>query len=146
MKNISLFFASAGILTIAACGKKNAALPTDFRMKYNKDTIMVTNNVTIDDKKTGTIYITAQTADGVHTMELALTGYKGVRGSFAVDYRGPGGNMTGNTGKYTKGTYVIVARSGSINVTGVSGGLIKGNFTLFYQNDEWRGTFAAPEK
>mgnify|MGYP001810747949 CR=1 FL=1 len=145
MKNTVLFLATAGLLSAVACGKKEAALPTDFRLKYNKDTIMVTSNVSTDNKNTGTIYITARTSDGAQTMELAISGYKGVRGSFGVDYRGPGGNMTGNTGRYSTATTTSMARSGTISITEVSGGLIKGNFTLFYQSDEWRGSFAAPE-
>ncbi len=145
MKNTVLLLAVAGTLA-AACGKKETALPTDFRMKYDKDTILVTNAVTTDNKGTGTVYITAMSTDGKQKMEITLSGYKGVRGAFQVDYRGAGGNMTGNTGMYAVGSNVAMARSGNINVTEVSGGLIKGNFTLFYQNSEMRGSFAAPEK
>ena len=146
MKNIALLLAIAGTIAVSACGKKETALPTDFRLKYDKDTIMVTNVVTTDNKGTGIVYITAVSTDGKQKMEIALSGYKGVRGAFQVDYRGPGGNMTGNTGMYTVGTSVAMARSGNINVTAVEGGLIKGNFTLFYQSSELRGSFSAPEK
>jgi hypothetical protein len=144
MKNIVLLWAMAG--TMLACKKKETPLPTDFRMRYDKDTVLVTNIVDTDDRGTGLVYITARSTDGKQKMEFTLSGFKGLKGAFQVDYRGAGGNITGNMAMYAVGTDVIMARSGNINVTDVSGGLIKGNFTLFYQSSEMRGTFAAPEK
>ena len=112
----------------------------------NGDTIWTTTNVRTDNPQTGNIFITGTSEDGQKSMSIALTGYTGTKKTFLVDYRGPGGNMTGNTGMYKDGTTGIAARTGKIVITEVNGQILKGYFDLYFLQDEMRGNFVTSSK
>ncbi|GAA4470113.1 hypothetical protein GCM10023093_30680 [Nemorincola caseinilytica] len=146
MKKILSIVAILLVTLSMACKKKqDKVLPTDMRAALDKDTVLVTSNVT-NTISNGVMYIEGVSDDGGRELELAITGFTGAKKIFTIDYRGPGGNMTGNTGSYKDGSNMIMARNGKISVTEVTADVIKGTFTLFYMQAEIRGTFTAPRK
>lgn len=132
------------IFTTAACKKKKDKLPTTMTVVVDKDTVWTTSNVTTDASNAGIIFISATSGDGNGSMDISLSNYNGAKGTFLVDYRGPGGNITGNTGTYRKGNEVTNARTGKIVVTAVTGTLITGTFNLYYSQTNITGSFSAP--
>lgn len=134
-------------LLSAACKKSNnAPLPTTMTFVLNKDTVWKSANVITDNQNTGTVFITGTSTDGSKSLAITLSGYTGKKQTFVVDYRGPGGNMTGNTGMYKDGSSGIAARAGKIVITEVSDKLIKGTFDLHYLQDDMLGSFTAPAR
>jgi len=135
-------------LTVAvACNKKKSnPVPTRMAFALNGDTIWTTNDVRTDNPQNGNIFITGTTADGQKSMSIGLTGYTGTKKTFLVDYRGPGGNMTGNTGMYKDGTTGITARTGKIVITEVNGDILRGYFDLHFLQDDMKGTFLTSSK
>lgn len=145
MKQIITTLTLLLIVFCLACKKKEKVLPTDMRAAVNKDTVMRTTYVTAKSSTAGPIYINGVTEDGDQKLMLTITGYQGVKGVFKIDYRGPGGNMTGNTGYYLKGINEVMARSGNITITAVEADVLRGTFTLFYDQTEIRGSFVSPK-
>jgi len=134
------------VLAGVACKKKSDPLPTTMTFGLNKDTLWTTTDVTTDNQNAGTVYISAKSSDGSKSMDIALSGYTGGKKIFYVDYRGPGGNINGNTGLYRDGSYSIMARTGKITITEVTGPIMKGTFDLTYNRDNFTGSFTAPSK
>ncbi len=134
------------LLSIACKKKISDPLPTNMTFVLNKDTVWKSANVITDNQNTGTIFITGTSSDGSKSLSLTLSGYAGKKQTFLVDYRGPGGNMTGNTGMYKDGSSGITARAGKIVVTEVTDKLIKGNFDLHYLQEDMLGSFTAPAR
>lgn len=133
-------------LAATACKKKEPALPTTMTFVLNKDTLWTTTNVVTDASTAGTAFIRGTSKDGTQSLDIALSGFTGAKKTFNVDYRGPGGNITGNTGMYRNGSNSIMARTGKIVVTEVANKVMKGTFDLYYQQSNFTGTFTAPLK
>ena len=85
------------LLSIACKKKISDPLPTNMTFVLNKDTVWKSANVITDNQNTGTIFITGTSSDGSKCLSLTLSGFPCKKQTFLVDYRGPGGNMTGNT-------------------------------------------------
>ena len=146
MRKIAVIFCLLVVGLCMACHKEDEkVLPTDMRVKVDNDTAMITTNVTTTNG-TGVVYINGVTNDGSRKVELAITGYAGKKNIFVIDYRGPGGNMTGNTLVYKNGAELVNARSGNITITSVETDIIKGTFDAFYQQMVIRGSFTAPRE
>jgi len=109
-----------------------------------KDTLWTTTNVVTDNQNAGTVYINGTSPDGSQSLDITLSGFTSSKKTYTVDYRGPGGNMTGNTGHYRNGSTSMMARTGKITITDVSAELMKGTYDFYYLQSNFRGTFAAP--
>ena len=131
------------LLAAGACKKKSDPLPTTMTMVVNNDTLWTSTNVDTDNKDMGTVYITGTSTDGNESLDLTISGFTNRKGTFVVDYRGPGGNINGNTGMYRKGSEAIMARAGRIVVTEVSETLINGTYDLYYLQTNFKGSFVA---
>lgn len=134
------------LLTISCKKKKTDPLPTAMTMVVNDDTVWTTTKVVTDASNAPTIYIKGTSPDGAESLSLAISGYKGAKGTFLVDYRGTGGNIYGNTAMYLQGSNAIEARTGKIVITSATETLITGTFDMYYQQTNFKGTFTAPAK
>ena len=134
------------IMVVSACKKKSDPLPTTMTFFLDKDSLWTTKNVVTDASTAGTVYITGTSPDGSQSLDIALTGFTGGKKTYTVDYRGTGGNITGNTGMYRNGSNSIMARTGKIVITEVGNNVMKGTFDLYYQQSNFKGSFTAPLK
>ncbi len=144
MKKYIAFFLLAVIFTSMACKKKKETLPSTMTVVVDKDTVWTTTNVATDASNAGKVYITGTNSDGIGRMDIAISNYQGIKGTFQVDNRGPGGNIYGNTGTYKNASTTIDARTGKIVVTEVTDKLIKGTFDLYFSQTNIKGSFTAP--
>lgn len=140
-------YITLGIVIVAAmtgsCKKKKDPLPVTMTFVLGKDTLWTTNNVVTDNENTGIVYITATNADKTQSLDLTLSEFTGGKKVYTVDYRGPGGNMTGNTGHYRDGSNSVMARAGKITITEVGSEVMTGTFDLHYLQTNFKGTFTA---
>lgn len=137
---------AALFLVTISCKKKTDPLPTAMTMVLNNDTVWTTTKVVTDASNAPTIYIKGTSPDGAEGLSLAISGYKGTKGTFLVDYRGTGGNIYGNTAMYQQGANAIEARTGKIVITSATETLITGTFDMYFQQTNFKGTFTAPTK
>ena len=146
MKNRLALYTIILLLAFVACKKKSEPLPTAMTFVLDKDSLWTTTNVTTDNQNTGLVFIRGTSKDGTETLDIAISGFKADKGTFMVDYRGPGGNITGNTGMYKKGVNTIMASTGKIVITSVTDQVINGTFDFFYLQTNFKGAFTAPAK
>jgi major membrane immunogen (membrane-anchored lipoprotein) len=134
------------IVASTGCKKKKDPLPTTMTFVMDKDTLWTTNNVVTDASTPGTVYITGTSKDGSQSLDIALTGFTGGKKTYTIDYRGTGGNITGNTGQYRNGSNSTMARTGKIVITEVANDVMKGTFDMYYLQSNFTGSFTAPLK
>lgn len=131
------------IILNAGCKKKGGDnLPVTLSATITKDSAFTTTNVTTTNEGNGTVYIVAKGGYD-QEIDMALTGVTGTKQTFKIDYRGVGGNITGNTLQYRKGSTSFMTTFGQMQVTSVSGNLMYGTFSAHFDYTDVEGTFTA---
>ena len=141
MKNF--LYALVLLFTLAACKKHSDRPAVWMTMLLNSDTAWTTTNVSTDNQNSGNVYITGTNSATNEQISLAISGFVEGKKAYYIDYRGVGGNITGNTGTYSKGSGLLYASTGNIFVTSVTGNTINGSFDLYLPNQHINGFFTA---
>jgi len=142
-----IFLVLLAVAALGACKKKSDRPATTMSVTVNGDSAFTTTNVVTDNQGNGTVYISGISSATNERVDLAITGFTEGAKAYYIDYRGTGGNINGNTGKYTKGSNLTEARTGNIYVTSVTGNTITGSFNLYSnQQTNINGTFTAAKK
>lgn len=142
MNRLSVIIALGLATVVFSCKKKEEQIPVTLTAKITYDSAFTTTNVRTDNQNNGIVYLTAKGGND-QEIKIMLSDFVEAKKTYLIDYRGTGGNITGNTLMYRKGSNAVMARGGSVRVTEVTNKTFTATYSSYFQGVDITGTFTA---